>query len=56
VATEFVDTDWDDDDILSDSEDALENSPRHSLKSVGNTRSSKCHIWPLTWGVADGTE
>jgi len=39
VATEFVDTDWDDDDILSDPEEPMENSPRHSLKSVGSIRS-----------------
>ena len=31
VATEFVDTDWDEDDIISDGED---NSPRISLQSV----------------------
>lgn len=31
VATEFVDTDWDEDDIISDPED---NSPRISLQSV----------------------
>lgn len=31
VATEFVDTDWDEDDIISDVED---NSPRVSLQSV----------------------
>ncbi|KAF7560671.1 hypothetical protein G7046_g3483 [Stylonectria norvegica] len=32
VATEFVDTDWDEDDIISDVED---NSPRISLQSAG---------------------
>ncbi|CAM1506620.1 Fc.00g062610.m01.CDS01 [Cosmosporella sp. VM-42] len=32
VATEFVDTDWDEDDIISDAED---NSPRISLQSSG---------------------
>lgn len=31
VATEFVDTDWDEDDIISEPED---NSPRVSLQSV----------------------
>jgi hypothetical protein len=31
VATEFVDTDWDEDDIISEPED---NSPRLSLQSV----------------------
>lgn len=31
VATEFVDTDWDEDDIVSEPED---NSPRISLQSV----------------------
>lgn len=31
VATEFVDTDWEEDDIISDVED---NSPRVSLQSV----------------------
>lgn len=31
VATEFVDTDWDEDDIISEAED---NSPRISLQSV----------------------
>lgn len=31
VATEFVDTDWDEEDIISDDED---NSPRISLQSV----------------------
>lgn len=33
VATEFVDTDWDEDDIISDAEEE-ENSPRVSLQSV----------------------
>ncbi|PKS06615.1 hypothetical protein jhhlp_007364 [Lomentospora prolificans] len=41
VATEFVDTDWDEDDILSDFEEPLDNidhfdnSPRASLHSAG---------------------
>lgn len=41
VATEFVDTDWDEDDILSDFEEPLDNidqfdnSPRASLHSTG---------------------
>jgi hypothetical protein len=43
VATEFVDTDWDDDDIISDLEEPIDNSPRHSLNSVGSAR-----------GVAEG--
>jgi hypothetical protein len=34
VATEFVDTDWDEDDILSDPEEPIDNSPRASLNSV----------------------
>lgn len=36
VATEFVDTDWDEDDIISDAED---NSPRVSLQSVSGSKS-----------------
>jgi hypothetical protein len=34
VATEIVDTDWDEDDIVSDIEDDYTNSPRVSLNSV----------------------
>ena len=39
VATEFVDTDWDEDDIISDVEDhsPQDNSPRMSLQSVSST-------------------
>jgi hypothetical protein len=34
VATEFVDTDWEEDGIISDLEDDESNSPRTSLNSV----------------------
>lgn len=34
VATEFVDTDWDEDEIISDMEDDDANSPRVSMNSV----------------------
>lgn len=34
VATEFVDTDWDDEDILTDFEEPGDNSPRGSFHSV----------------------
>lgn len=34
VATEFVDTDWDEDDILTDFEEPTDNSPRASMHSV----------------------
>lgn len=37
VATEIMDTDWDD-DIISDNEDELTNSPRVSLNSVSPPR------------------
>lgn len=40
VATEFVDTDWDEDDILSDFEEPVDNSPRASLRSVSGWRSA----------------
>lgn len=36
VATEFVDTDWDDEDILTDFEEPGDNSPRASLHSVSH--------------------
>jgi hypothetical protein len=38
VATEIVDTDWDEDDVFSEIEDDDPNSPRVSLNSVGLLR------------------
>lgn len=38
VATEFVDTDWDDEDILTDFEEPGDNSPRGSFHSVSCRR------------------
>lgn len=40
VATEFMESDWDDDEILSDLDDG-ESSPRVSLNSVGSLTRSK---------------
>lgn len=40
VATEFVDTDWDDEDILTDFEEPGDNSPRGSFHSVSRHHAS----------------
>jgi hypothetical protein len=44
VATEFVDTDWDEDDIISEPED---NSPRVSLQSVSSNDYAPSHQWRI---------
>lgn len=42
VHTEFMETDWEEDDILSELEEDDESSPRLSLDSV--SRQLRCHI------------
>lgn len=37
IATEIVDTEWDDEDIISDIEDDEADSPRMSLQSVSGS-------------------
>lgn len=52
VHTEFMETDWEEDDILSEMDDD-EHSPRPSLDSVSH--SMHCHSWHCGFTIISPT-